>query len=66
MNEETRKYLRLLIRLRRAAAELDGLSGFELAMLASELDVDEEDLRCLAQSDTAANNMYGGGGTNKT
>lgn len=58
---ETRKYIRLLIRLRRIAAELDGMSEFELLMLIGDEDgISEDDIRRFAHS----KNTNGGEGVN--
>ena len=57
IDAETRKYIRLLIRLRRIAAELDGMSEFELAMLIGcEDGISEEDLYFLARSGNVNDN----------
>ena len=51
IDEETLKYIRLLARLRRIAAELDETSEFELSMLiGDENGISEDDIRLLARS----------------
>lgn len=51
LDEETIKYYRLLIHLRRAAAQLDALSEFELLMIADAISISGEDeLRRFARS----------------
>lgn len=62
IDDETKKYIRLLIRLRRIAAELDGMSEFELYMLIGDADgISEDDIRFLARS----GNVCGDGGGEK-
>lgn len=50
-DDETIKYFRLLIRLRRAAAEMDALSDFELLMIADKIGVGEDELRLFVHRD---------------
>lgn len=51
MDDELRKYIRPLIYLRRAAAELEKMSEFELVIRANEFGVGENQLRRYAHSD---------------
>ena len=58
MVDEIRKYIKPLVRLRQAAAELEKMSEFELSLLALKLGLDEDGLHCFAH-DSSINGTEG-------